>query len=117
MLDHDRINKFIKDCNEMVLQLGEYIAMPEYERNEQDSGDVRRLRVVVDALSGACDAVGRMPGPVPVINTMPPPPPPLTQPMVPGDAHNPPPPQDTPATPRRRGAPVNPTAPSNYSRL
>ena len=66
-LDHNRIEQYLRDTNEMIIQLGNYIATPEYDRDEADSGAIRRLRVAVAALEAACETLGRMPGPVPTV--------------------------------------------------
>lgn len=125
-LDHAKIEQYLRDTNEILLQLGAYIAQPEYHRDEADSGAVRRLRVAIAALEAACETLGRMPGPVPAIlpsfpptpepvpvrSTLPPEPPPSDQPPPPS-----PPPPSGQATARRRAAPVGPDAPTGFTRL
>jgi hypothetical protein len=61
MLDLDKIDRYILDTNEMVLQLGNYVAAADNRRTEEDDGAVRRLRIAAAALVGACEALSRMP--------------------------------------------------------
>lgn len=89
-LDHNRITQFIRDANEMVTQLGEYIAIPERDRTEEDNGEIRRLRVVAASLVAAADAVGRtltsMPSPMTAPSVPPPVPSTPTPPTPPQSA-------------------------------
>jgi len=65
-MDRDVVNRFSADASALILELGLYAAQS--ERTEEDSADVRKLRILSSAILSACEAIGRVvPPPTPII--------------------------------------------------